>query len=61
MIINLKHYLHRYIGSKELQDKAEILKLETGANVDLTRNWFGSFYKTYGIALNQQKFAKVSC
>ena len=30
-----------------------------GANVDLTRNWFGSFYKTYGIALNQQKFAKV--
>ena len=49
----------RYLGSKDLCDFAEQLKLELDANVDLTRNWFGSFYKTYGIYLNQQKFVKL--
>lgn len=49
----------RYLGSKDLCDYAEQLKLELNANVDLTRNWFGSFYKTYGIYLNQQKFVKL--
>lgn len=49
----------RYLGSKDLSDFAEGLKEELSANVDLTRNWFGSFYKTYGIYLNQQKFVKL--
>ena len=49
----------RYLGSKDLGDYAEQLKSELSANVDLTRNWFGSFYKTYGIYLNQQKFVKL--
>ena len=49
----------RYLGSKDLCDHAESLKIELNANVDLTRNWFGSFYKTYGIYLNQQKFVKL--
>ena len=50
---------HAFIGSKELQDKAEQIKVDLGITSELTRNWFNSFYKTYGIAINQQKFVKL--